>query len=302
MFGTKTQIAFLTAWFFFTTGICAYEYDPNDFAMEVVDYIEGSGAEIFDDPCSALGRPSLETGGPNYPDMVPVVPVFQPWLANQVVRIGNGGQLTIKFNHPVANDENNLYGIDFIVFGNAFMIIGNNKNWDFGNPENSTVNGLVSAEPGIVSVSQDGISWHIYDSNTGPCADDFASTSGYEWDEVNDVWAEQLDPTRPVGPNLTAADLAGKTVAEVIEAYKGSAGGTGFDISIFGLDWIQYVRIQDDPNSEVTTEIDAIADVSCCGDYKHPYPVGDVNKDCRVDFLDFAMLTVHWLDCTWDCP
>jgi len=301
MFSKKAKVGFLAFCFCCTTVLGSYEYDPNDFAVEVIDYIEGTGAEIFNDPDSALDRPSLETGGPNYPEMVPVVPVFQPWLANQVVRIGNGGQLTVKFSHPVGNDENNLFGIDFIVFGNAFMVIGNEKEWDFGNPEFTTVNGLVNIEPGIVSVSQDGITWYSFDPNTGPWADDFASTCGYEWDEVNDVWDQQLDPTCPVDPNLTGADLAGMTVAEVIEAYQGSAGGTGFDISIFGLDWIQYVRINDDPESQVTTEIDAVADVSCCGDYRHPYPVGDINKDCIVNMLDFALLCLHWMDCTWDC-
>jgi len=35
-----------------------------------------------------------------------------------------------------------------------------------------------------------------------------------------------------------------------------------------------------------------------CGDPNHPYPIGDLNKDCRVNFLDFAMLTLHWLECT----
>jgi len=35
-----------------------------------------------------------------------------------------------------------------------------------------------------------------------------------------------------------------------------------------------------------------------CGDPEHPYPAGDMNQDCRVDFLDFAILTLHWLECT----
>ena len=69
-----------------------------------------------------------------------------------------------------------------------------------------------------------------------------------------------------------------------------------------GSRWIQYVRIEDDPLSTATSEIDAVSDVSCCGDYKHPYPVGDLNLDCRVDMNDFVAFTSHWLDCTWDCP
>jgi hypothetical protein len=35
-----------------------------------------------------------------------------------------------------------------------------------------------------------------------------------------------------------------------------------------------------------------------CGDAEHPYPIGDLNKDCEVNFVDVAMLSLHWLDCT----
>jgi len=35
-----------------------------------------------------------------------------------------------------------------------------------------------------------------------------------------------------------------------------------------------------------------------CGDPNHPYPLGDMNQDCRVDLLDLAVLALHWLECT----
>jgi hypothetical protein len=283
------------------SGAAAYDYDANDFASEVVDYCEGVGVGIYNDPNSALGRPSLKTGGAVYPQMEPVVPVYQPWLADQVVRIGQGGYLALKFGHRVADDKNNPYGIDFIIFGNAFLTVGSGREWDFGDPERVIVSGAVFAEPGIVSVSQDGQKWFTYSAPKGPFADSFAPTASYEWDEVNDRWGRELDPTKPIDPGLEASDFAGKTLGAVLEMYDGSAGGTGFDIAVFGLDWIQYVRIEDDPNSEVSTEIDAVADVSCCGDYRHPFPAGDINMDCRVDARDLAALAGSWLECTWDC-
>lgn len=33
-----------------------------------------------------------------------------------------------------------------------------------------------------------------------------------------------------------------------------------------------------------------------CGDATHPYPKGDINHDCRVDFTDVATLCAHWLE------
>jgi len=35
-----------------------------------------------------------------------------------------------------------------------------------------------------------------------------------------------------------------------------------------------------------------------CGDSEHPYPAVDLNKDCRVDLADLALLLAHWLECT----
>jgi hypothetical protein len=33
-----------------------------------------------------------------------------------------------------------------------------------------------------------------------------------------------------------------------------------------------------------------------CGDEDHPYPKGDLNLDCRVDYADLAVLCAHWLE------
>jgi hypothetical protein len=35
-----------------------------------------------------------------------------------------------------------------------------------------------------------------------------------------------------------------------------------------------------------------------CGDPWHPYPNGDLNYDCHVDFSDFAIFASNWLECT----
>jgi len=286
----------------------AYEHDPNDFAVEVVAYVQGSGVPqdfisgaLFNDPATALGRPTLTTTGDGWHvplnTQVPVVPIGPAFRSYEIVSIGNGGSLTLKFSHPVANDRNNPYGIDFIVFGNAMQAIRSGPAWRNGNPEDTVIAQATYGDPGIVSVSQDGVVWHTF--SDGPWADSFAPTSGYRWDSVNDAWAEELDPTRPVDPLL---NVDGMNVARMIDAYDGSAGGTGFDIGVLGLDWIRYVRIDDDPAAIVTTEIDAVADVGSCGDYGHPFPPGDVNEDCRVDMADLAVLAENWLVCTWRRP
>jgi len=38
--------------------------------------------------------------------------------------------------------------------------------------------------------------------------------------------------------------------------------------------------------------------IGVCGDSGHPYPKGDLNQDCRVNFADFAEFADSWLVCT----
>jgi hypothetical protein len=40
--------------------------------------------------------------------------------------------------------------------------------------------------------------------------------------------------------------------------------------------------------------------IPTCGDAENPWPEGDLNRDCLVDFLDVEILTGRWLDeCNW---
>ena len=60
----------ITFLFISMAGGYAYEYDPNDFAAEVVSYIQGTGVtedyidgSYFNQPDTALGRPTVDTTG-----------------------------------------------------------------------------------------------------------------------------------------------------------------------------------------------------------------------------------------------
>jgi hypothetical protein len=35
-----------------------------------------------------------------------------------------------------------------------------------------------------------------------------------------------------------------------------------------------------------------------CGDAEHPYPAGDLNRNCRIDLFDLAEFAGNWLECT----
>jgi hypothetical protein len=280
------------------------KFNMHDFATEVTYYEPGddvntfgSGAPFdtfwhrwYDRKEAALGAPSrsvrMYDGARDW-----VNPANAPDEANDIVSVGTTAYqgppaaIILKFDHRVADDSRNPYGIDFIVFGNSWFKTGLTY-WVTGaNPESYTIGGIYE-EPGIVSVSQYANGpWYSYDSQSYPRADAYAPTASRKWDSAAEEWGAWLDPTRPIDPNLTPSDFDGKTVAQAIEMYDGSAGGAGFDISVFGLPWIQYVKIEKDPDLLYLPEVDAISDVSA---------PGDINYDLRVDLYDFAAAASRW--------
>src|SRR6266704_1238900 len=91
------------------------------FADTVVSYDPGVGfAPRFTEPAAALGEPSQVN-----PFGEPTDPFDPPYGTNQIVSIGAGGHLVVQFHTPILNHPNNLYGFDFIIFGNAFFTVTN---------------------------------------------------------------------------------------------------------------------------------------------------------------------------------
>ena len=97
--------------------------------------------------CGARQSPERFTGEGVFPQ---VVSVFNgPWGTDEIVSIGAGGQLVLKFNTPVTDDPNNSYGIDLLVFGNAIFIDENWPNGECGSPPS------LLGEGGLIEVSAD---------------------------------------------------------------------------------------------------------------------------------------------------
>ena len=48
----------------------------------------------------------------------------------------------------------------------------------------------------------------------------------------------------------------------------------------------------------VIKELISIFPDNLCGDYDYPYPEGDMNQDCIVNFEDLSVIAEHWLVCT----
>ena len=189
----------------------------GDFAHSVVEYDPGAGyATRFTNTESVLGEPSRVNPFDDATD-----PFNPAYGTNQILSIGEGGSLTVAFAQPILNHPNNIFGLDFIVFGNSGFIITNDFdlttfNW-IGIP--ATDGSLFAQNTGAtrVSVSRDGQTF--YSLSPAPVVDFLFPTDG------------AADFTRPVDSILTQRDFAGLTLDHIRALYNGSGGGAAFDIS-----------------------------------------------------------------------
>jgi len=223
------------------------------FATEVVGYSAGTGvAAGYDDPSRAIGSPSRYSNDPT-PEWSSVVSPFAPaYLGSQVVSVGAGGSLILRFDAPVTNDAANPFGLDFLVFGNAFYAY----NFVTGTT-NGSIGGTNAA--GVIEVSQDGLAWSTV---PGVRPDSAFPTLGYS--DLIDPFSPtagliEADFTKPVNPAFNAAGL---DFAGILAGYDGSGGGVGVDLASVSLPWISYVRFSLPTDASGTIEIDGVSDVA----------------------------------------
>lgn len=281
----------------FICAVCVPSFASVDqFASEVVSY-SNLGASPYDDPNAVLGKPTTkfkETGSSG--QIFACSLVASSWNkdinGNKIITTvmppdeddnGNAipntaGYIVVKFASPIEDDPQNWYGDDFIIYGNsAFNGYGTGYITPTTDMEQYFIasSGDVRSDPSIVSVSQDGVNWYEY--TNGPYEDSYAPLQAYAWDYINHTWGAEMDFTKPVGPSIVQSSFGGISAAAAIDLYRGSAGGTAFDISCFDLPrnsngnkWIQYIKVtgwggnggEVDGFSRVGHKVDPISDAA----------------------------------------
>lgn len=217
------------------------------YASQVVTYTPGSVANLaYTVPARALGEPSRTI----QPDGTAVTPFAAPYSGSQLVSVGVGGELILRFDQPVTNDPFNPFGIDLLVFGNSFFY----DPATFG----PTANAIFGSR-GRLEVSPNGVDWTAVPSFR---PDGAMPTLGYV--DVTDPYASApgailTDFTRPVDPAL---NWTGMDLAQLTAAYNGSGGGAGVDIGALGLSAISFVRVTVPAGESGTVNIDAFSDVA----------------------------------------
>ncbi|MBX9735954.1 MAG: hypothetical protein K2X32_03430 [Phycisphaerales bacterium] len=223
------------------------------YATGVVSYDAGTGTSAsFRDASRALGEPSRFTPGSFGGAVTPFASAF---LSSQLVQVGRGGSLVVSFDTPITNDASNPFGVDLIVFGNAFIT---DANFPSG-----VSSGVVASEGGDIDVSADGVTWFRVATNA---ADGVFPTLGYS--DLTDPFATApgavaSDFRRPVDPSFSLG--AGVTFAQIVAGYNGSGGGYGVDIASSGLASVSFVRISVASNAQFVPEIDGFAVVPSPG-------------------------------------
>ncbi len=266
---------------------CASTVLATPFATEIVDF-KGpfggpAGGGLYDDPAVVLGKPATQFfdnfnsgGGPTRQRRVKIIePAFNLdaeggnkliVTLNSTAAAGDS-YIVARFDQPIFDNPANPYGIDLLVFGNAFYVGGGGFVNEATNMNTFNLTTGIFAENVKVSVSPDGIDWYRYDA--GPYGDTAFPTQGYKWDRAAASWTdEEMDFTKPVNPAMNARFAqGGLTAADGIDLYTGSGGGTGFDLAESGFQWIQYVKVEGIPGF-AGGEIDAFSTV-------RPMVIGD---------------------------
>lgn len=219
--------------------------DP--WADAVIHYNAGSNPQVGYTSNSnvVVGSPERVTGeNTPFPPFPGSVTMFStPYGFDEIISIGAGGELVVRFDEPVIDRP----GTDMLIFGNAFFALDSSF---------SLVDGIVS-EPGTVEVSVDGIDWRPANG----FADGLFPTQGFLDTDMfgNNIGTQPTDFLKPVNPTLTINDFLGLTYAQAMALYDGSGGGANIDIAGSGLASFQYVRVSVPAGVLHSTEIDAFA-------------------------------------------
>lgn len=237
-----------------------------EFASSVVSYISGSSNPDYRTPAAAVGAPDGITGLDfGFPSVVsPFSPAFD---TSQIVQIGEGGQLTLRFSHfALANAP-----VQLGVFTNTGL-----QDRSFLEPVSAGTNynpaRIFSGGSAIVNVSADGNTWFSLGSK------DFTIPN------LAYVNAGPYDTTAPAIPQLTDYGLAfpgtlssfdGKDWAGAVAAFQNgaaySAGGNWLDFSSTPLTQIAFIQfVIPDDGDETTNRVLSIDAVSIGNDSVGP--------------------------------
>lgn len=235
--------------------VCCFANSSSQYwATAVIEYTPQSVHPLYTNAHAALGPATADLAD----DGSPVNLFSPPFSPENIVSLGNGGELILQMGQVITNydDDMHLYGYDLIVFGNSFF-----GYW-------IDTNSSPYSSPWVDM-------W-------GENAEIWISMNLTNWFRARDVYADGYMPTqaididgspssfrRPVHPALLTNDWLDMTwsYTNTVIAYDGSAGGAPVDLSNLettegtptNIPFALYVKCIDVSPVAASAEIDA-----CC--------------------------------------
>jgi hypothetical protein len=225
------------------------------FAVEVISYASGTTPATveFTMPAAAIGSPERFTGEGEFPGVVS--PFNPPFLANEIVSVGEGGQLTLRLSNYAVPQV----GVPEIgVFANVGFI-----ETDFPNGQAGSPAGAFGIDSAIVDVSENGSDWVSLGSTTFD-----VPTNGYTDlpNPFSGVAGSALsDFQQPFVGGLSNFDglrYADAGEPDMLDLLAGSGGGKWIDISASGLAQVGFIRfsvLDDMTAAGLNFELDAVS-------------------------------------------
>jgi hypothetical protein len=222
------------------------------FGAEVVSYDAGSTPTGgFTNPTVALGEPERYTGEGVFPGIVS--PFSPPFLASELVSVGEGGQITIKLSRFAMVQP----GVEIGVFEGVGLEM------DFANFTAVDPVSTFGADSALVEVSANGIDWRslgnvLFNRPTNGYTDLSDPFSGVPGTALSD-FQQPFTADMSEFAGLPYSDPSGDDVLEVLA---GSGGGTWLDLSGTGLRRVGYIRfsVADDFTATAQNfELDAVS-------------------------------------------
>jgi len=238
-------------------GASAFTLHAAHYAVEVMNYVAGTGAGSYTDPTKALGPAS---GDPGFQIYSPFNP---PFASSQLTAIGAGGSLTLRLENYVLIDRT-PGTFELGIWENVGLI-----DTDFVNgPLTGATAGEFGSDYAKVEVSPDNVNW--YSLNGG---------NRVLFDLPGNYYANATAPTTaPANPVIadfgkpftgSLSSFNNKNFSGVLGVLDGSAGGTWFNLDSVpaGVTQIGFVRFSDPlmgpgstfPPVTDTLEIDMVA-------------------------------------------
>jgi hypothetical protein len=202
--------------------------------------------------------------------------MFQSPASQSVPMVNGSGQYGFMARvRPLEDLKSTGYGYEAT---NIFLAWSDDVNWYIvsidkdADDDSSGTMGRITRNTYPMNTIISGVDWSV------------PHTIGIAYDGAGDVFKFYLDGFYRA--SVSSADLkVGNSYAPYIGRIYFGDGGTGGFNPDYNAEWY-FVRLY----AETTTITQGV-----CGDIAHQYPIGDLNKDCLVDFFDIAGLAQDWM-------